>query len=61
MYRLVYLTLLNFIREAALQGVVGMLCVGLVTHEAGVVILIAKIFRDCTFNTVGARTELVNK
>ena len=37
------MTLLNCVRGTALQGAEEMLCIGFTTHEAGVVILIAKI------------------
>ena len=42
-YRLAYVTLLNCVRGAALQGAEGMLRVGFTTREAGVIIPIAKI------------------
>ena len=42
-YRLAYVTLLNCVGVAALQGAEGMLRVGFTTREAGVVIPIAKI------------------
>ena len=42
-YRLAYVTLLNWVGGTSLQGLEGMLRFGLATHEAGTVITIAKI------------------
>ena len=42
-YRLVYVTLLNYVRGTVLQGTEGMLHIGFTTREAGVGILITKI------------------